>query len=250
MAKKKAGRQRGGQGPEDKSNVAMGLVASSPVESHSAANDEPVATGAASSREIETLRENLGVRFEELLRLTRMYQSLEATNQEISGDLADAMVLLREQRDVVARLENELAVRTSALRELENTNGALIECFRIAVIRTHKPEISKKEKGTAQHRLRLKSMKASEAWSLLNRSWLFDGDWYLLRYPDVAQAEWDPVEHYLRFGAKELRDPGPCFSTSSYLTDNPDVAEAGINPLLHYVKYGSHEKRLAKPAKN
>lgn len=286
MAKKKASRQRGGQAarthdyadvaanvnpksrlspthegapdyasssdtrPDDRSNLAIALVGSSSAESNSAANDEAVKMGAASSCEIERLRESLGVRFEELLRLTRMYQSLEAANHEASRSLEDALVLLAEQRDVIARLEKELAARTSERLDFEKTNDVLNECFRTAVMRTHTPEISKKIKGPVPRRRRLKSMKASTEWSLLSQSWLFDGEWYLLRYPDVAQAEWDPIEHYLRFGAKELRDPGPCFSTSSYLADNPDVAEAGVNALHHYLKYGTHEKRRVRPVKN
>lgn len=202
------------------------------------------------SREIGKLRESLGARFEELLRLTRMYQALEAKNVEVSRNLANALSLLDEQRAAAGLLEEELAAKTSELLHSEKARNALNECFRVAVARTHKPEISKKGKGIARSRLRIKSMKTSEEWSLLTQSWLFDGEWYLLRYPDVAQAEWDPVEHYLRFGAKELRDPGPCFSTACYLDDYADVAEAEVNPLIHYIKYGSHEHRVVKPSKS
>jgi len=74
-------------------------------------------------------------------------------------------------------------------------------------------------------------------------SGLFDGDWYLARYPDVLAARSDPLDHYLAQGAAEGRDPGPGFSTQRYLADNPDVASAGMNPLLHYVRHGRAEGR-------
>jgi hypothetical protein len=78
---------------------------------------------------------------------------------------------------------------------------------------------------------------------LLAASGLFDRNWYLAAYPDVAKSGINPAEHYLRHGADEGRDPGPRFSTSKYLNRHPDVARAGMNPLLHYVKFGLEEQR-------
>ena len=78
---------------------------------------------------------------------------------------------------------------------------------------------------------------------LLTASELFDGDWYLAAYPDVARAGINPAQHYLRYGADEGRDPGPRFSTSKYRERYPDVARAGMNSLLHYLKFGLGERR-------
>ena len=69
--------------------------------------------------------------------------------------------------------------------------------------------------------------------------------WYVATNADVAKKRCDPIEHYIRFGAAEGRDPSPVFSTQGYLKNNPDVAEAGMNPLVHYAKYGMAEKRSA-----
>lgn len=74
---------------------------------------------------------------------------------------------------------------------------------------------------------------------LLHESELFDADWYLAEYPDVANADLDPAEHYLRFGVHEGRDPGPLFSTDVYLRDHPEAVEGGINPLVHFLRSGS-----------
>jgi hypothetical protein len=80
---------------------------------------------------------------------------------------------------------------------------------------------------------------------LLRSSALFDQDWYLATYPDVERSGVDPIVHYLEFGWKEGRDPGPRFSTSAYLRANSDVVALGVNPLLHYVEYGHSEGRGA-----
>ncbi|MFD2741710.1 glycosyltransferase family 2 protein [Sulfitobacter aestuarii] len=82
---------------------------------------------------------------------------------------------------------------------------------------------------------------------LLQRSGLFDADWYLDRYPDVLHCGTDPLRHYLRVGVTLLRDPGPRFSGRHYLLRYPDVAQAGLHPLLHYLHSGQAEGRLPYP---
>lgn len=78
---------------------------------------------------------------------------------------------------------------------------------------------------------------------LVQQSSLFDAEWYLSSYPDVAEAGVDPLWHYMNFGWFEGRDPGPEFSGSAYLKANPDVARAGVNPLLHFIEFGRSEGR-------
>ncbi|MEQ9258613.1 MAG: hypothetical protein RIG84_05905 [Roseovarius sp.] len=77
----------------------------------------------------------------------------------------------------------------------------------------------------------------------LRQSNLFNASFYLERNPDVKTADLDALEHYVKFGAAEGRDPSPDFSTVNYLSMYEDVIEAGINPLLHYAKYGQKEGR-------
>src|SRR2546423_9574503 len=79
---------------------------------------------------------------------------------------------------------------------------------------------------------------------LLKQSDLLDATWYAAQYPDVAAVGIPPAEHYLRFGARLLRDPGPKFSTRGYLDANPDVAQSGVNALLHHLR----NHRLHSPA--
>lgn len=79
-------------------------------------------------------------------------------------------------------------------------------------------------------------------------SGLFDGNWYLEKYPDVKALGIDPVVHYLWLGARLNRNPSPTFDGAAYLAAHPDVAAARLNPLLHYVCYGRAEGRLLRKA--
>lgn len=76
---------------------------------------------------------------------------------------------------------------------------------------------------------------------------LFDADWYCREYPDVALLDVGPAEHFVRYGARMGRDPGPRFSTLYYLERYPDVAAAKANPLVHYIRYGGREGRATQP---
>ena len=79
---------------------------------------------------------------------------------------------------------------------------------------------------------------------LILESGLFDPGYYLERYTDVTS---DPLGHYLRHGALEMRDPSPFFRTRYYLEENPDVASSGINPLVHFILWGAREGRDPNP---
>ncbi|EQA97222.1 hypothetical protein L286_23115 [Sphingobium sp. HDIP04] len=70
---------------------------------------------------------------------------------------------------------------------------------------------------------------------------MFDVDYYLTQYPDVAEV--DPIRHYIDHGAAELRDPSAHFHTLFYTEAYPDVATSGMNPLAHYIKVGKTEGR-------
>jgi DNA repair exonuclease SbcCD ATPase subunit len=83
--------------------------------------------------------------------------------------------------------------------------------------------------------------------ALLYTSNLFDIDWYLGRYKDVVESGLDPAEHYLKFGYKEGRNPGPNFDGNWYLQHYSDVAKRGMNPLIHFIKYGEAEGRRSSP---
>lgn len=78
----------------------------------------------------------------------------------------------------------------------------------------------------------------------LKRSGLFDEEFYCLKYPDIRQADVNPLWHFVSIGWTEGRNPSEKFNTDYYLKQNKDVRVAGINPLCHYIKFGQKEKRF------
>ena len=88
---------------------------------------------------------------------------------------------------------------------------------------------------------------------------VFDADWYLATYPDVAASGQNPLRHYMKSGMAEGRDPSeeqaqaravassPFFDRDWYLAQYPDVAAAGLDPVLHYLRHGSVERRSPGP---
>lgn len=85
--------------------------------------------------------------------------------------------------------------------------------------------------------------------SIICASGLFDREYYLATYVDVARSGIDPLEHYVRYGAAEFRNPSAVFDTRFYLESNPDVLASGINPLTHYCQFGKGEGRRASPVR-
>jgi glycosyltransferase involved in cell wall biosynthesis len=77
----------------------------------------------------------------------------------------------------------------------------------------------------------------------ISKSGLFDAEFYLSQYPDIAQAGVAALEHFFDFGCREARRPNLYFDPQWYLKQNPDVQEAGAHPLTHYLSYGDLEGR-------
>ncbi len=78
---------------------------------------------------------------------------------------------------------------------------------------------------------------------LIGHSGYFDGAYYLKSYPDVKNDNMSALQHYCRFGYKELRNPSTKFQTHFYQTKNMDPDDA-TNPLAHYLMIGKR-KNLA-----
>lgn len=78
---------------------------------------------------------------------------------------------------------------------------------------------------------------------LLKRSRLFDANWYLRRYPELARKKRDPILHYLLYGGREGRPASQHFCSAQYMQQNPDVRANGLNPLVHYLRVGRTEGR-------
>jgi glycosyltransferase involved in cell wall biosynthesis len=77
----------------------------------------------------------------------------------------------------------------------------------------------------------------------ISKNSLFDVEFYLTQYPDIAQAGVPALEHFFDFGYQEGRRPNLYFEPHWYLAQYPDVQQAGIHPLIHYASYGDLEGR-------
>ncbi|WP_210317251.1 class I SAM-dependent methyltransferase [Oryzicola mucosus] len=128
--------------------------------------------------ENDRLEAKLKERFEEIATLTRMISD----NQS-------------ESRRTVARLEAQTRQSAAKLKHLQ--------------------VVAAKEMGNAvasllnggQWRFMPGRMRLKRQMELVRKSGLFDAEWYLSHYEDVARAGIDPLLHYVVFGAKEGREP-------------------------------------------
>lgn len=66
---------------------------------------------------------------------------------------------------------------------------------------------------------------------------IFDPEYYLETYPEVAQSGSDPYVHYVLSGIGECKNPGPLFNTAFYI-QMVNETEALFNPLAHFLSYG------------
>ena len=82
--------------------------------------------------------------------------------------------------------------------------------------------------------------------TLLTGSGWFDAGWYRERANEAGITVNDPVRHYLGEGARLGLSPGPEFDGNWYLSAYPDVANANLNPLVHFLKHGQQEGRLPR----
>ncbi|HZU51292.1 MAG TPA: hypothetical protein VE968_05375 [Sphingomicrobium sp.] len=174
--------------------------------------------------EIEEIQTELSTVRDQLKSVKRKYRSTQ--------DILD------REREHLKVLRRNLAAAESSLAEYHRSLPWRLYTVLANVLRKTK-RIMHRALGVSSHRRR------HDRVSALCNSQLFDASWYLETYPDVAASGIDPAVHYLEFGWREGRDPGPHFSTTAYLKANADVAARGANPLLHYVEYGHFEGRSA-----
>ncbi|HEV7310756.1 glycosyltransferase [Ensifer sp.] len=72
----------------------------------------------------------------------------------------------------------------------------------------------------------------------------FDREYYLRQYPDVQAANIDPLEHYLRSGCRENRNPHPLFDAKFYIANLSLLGDerkhlAESDPFYFFLKFGA-----------
>ena len=91
-----------------------------------------------------------------------------------------------------------------------------------------------------------KQRRFQKEYNTVKNSKLFDSDWYLKTYPDVVDDNKDPIVHYLKFGWREGRNPGPNFNTSIYTSQIPECLSKNICPLIHYETHKPKNNQLTE----
>ncbi|WP_051334358.1 glycosyltransferase [Bradyrhizobium sp. Ai1a-2] len=167
----------------------------------------------------------------------REISRIEAEKQQLNLKLAESSSARERDLAHIKRLEDDLKnIQASAIwRYVRPLRFGARLARRVArtVLRRKATQL-----GTDQ-----------ESWarSTIEDAGVFDRQWYLRNYPDVAAAKIDPLEHYVLYGAREGRNPNSRFDTKWYLRENFDVVMAGLNPLAHYVSSGAMEGRDPHP---
>ncbi len=182
------------------------------------------------SNEIHEQKQTLKQNENEIETLQHEIRSKDSAIADRFGEIAELTRLIeRLEKNPHAKVESLLA---ATAKPIEQTGAQLI-----GVGAGHVPSI--RTRVTARKYVKL-----------IEKSGLFDAEWYKARYPDLnatRKTRNNPALHYYLFGGFEARDPSDKFNSGWYLEQNPDVIEEGINPLIHYLLHGKAEGRLPKP---
>lgn len=168
---------------------------------------------------------------------------LREENRQLSFSLQDRYRELAEITKILYELEQETggSTPTEKLRAGKNANvqpgNERSRFFSLVRARLN---------GVLSLDAKKKTDAAATTVTAILASGLFDREWYLSQYPDVAEAGVEPVEHYVKFGWREGRNPSARFDTASYLAAYPDFDFAKQNPLLHHVQKTSRSKVKSK----
>ena len=121
--------------------------------------------------------------------VNQMLAVLETQHQELAMKHSDTAAKLQETQMELHRQQTEAErLRRAAALEIARAAGLITGA------------------GTSTVRRRLHLMWRA---ARVKRSGLFDAEWYLRHYTDVAASGIDPLRHYVQFGASEGRAPNP-----------------------------------------
>ena len=82
--------------------------------------------------------------------------------------------------------------------------------------------------------------------NIVGSSGLFDRDWYLATYPEVA-GHADPLTHFCKEGGQKGFQANPYFDPAWYTNTYGAEFLPGENPLIHYMRRGERENAWPSP---
>jgi hypothetical protein len=174
--------------------------------------------------------------------LAEASRELADARSEFARELAESS---RQLGDARCEFERQLAEARSECRHLvdeANRKVARAEEIIAYLDRRYEPRSASIPKPRFLDYLRPRQKERKELTAIRNSAF-FDAEFYLNSNPDVRASGMDAAVHYLVYGGREGRNPGPFFSTREYLVKFPDVAASGLNALAHYEIYGRCEMR-------
>jgi len=77
----------------------------------------------------------------------------------------------------------------------------------------------------------------------IEASGLFDEEFYKKSLSEANANNGSAIEHFVRFGVYELKNPNSTFDIAGYLRNNSDVLLSCMNPFVHYIQFGRKEGR-------
>lgn len=191
------------------------------------------ATRATMVTERESLAVGLGNRDVDLKLAEQQSRELLSENARLERDIAERF---RELADITRLLVDHKMELQLRVAQADGLRRQMEEMHRRYTWRANSPwRAAFDALGGAR----------SRAKRLITASKLFDAGYYRACNPDVAMSGYEPLEHFIKFGGKEGRNPSAHFSVQKYLALYPDVYHEGFNALAHYVEFGCVEGRKA-----
>ena len=170
----------------------------------------------ASHHEAETLRGQLNLAI-------RSKQEMESSNVALKSHIELLSADLRKCQDTIKVLDTqrqEISSQLEAARESESLSiqaSAALELQIQAMRKAASIEIGRTVTTISYLKrwpLETSARYLKRRMDLVNRSGLFDKDWYLAHNEDVANAGVDPLRHYVEYGAREGREPNGIIARS------------------------------------
>jgi glycosyltransferase involved in cell wall biosynthesis len=72
----------------------------------------------------------------------------------------------------------------------------------------------------------------------------FDKEYYFDFYDDVKTSKYLPLEHFIKIGLKENRQPNNTFDPLWYSEFYADIKNSKTSPFIHFISYGEKEGRV------
>ncbi|WP_186208726.1 glycosyltransferase family 2 protein [Burkholderia gladioli] len=165
--------------------------------------------------------------------------------EKLHNDLTE--VRLAVNADDVEQLKEKIATMSNDVQDGLSVISSDSPAEIMPVVLPHQdllpqPRLSRWQKIFASPR-KMARIHANLRRETIRKSGIFDSDWYLSTYPDVAEKKIDALTHFVQFGSRELRSPSAEFDARHYYVENADLRAQRVEPVFHFLLHGKREGR-------